>query len=95
MTDGVDRPSAARRDRRGRFLRGASGNSAGRPPGGLNAATRTAAALVEADRAFIAAHPLPFDRMAHPLGVEMRDTWQRLSACLDRVASFNQGVQFT
>jgi hypothetical protein len=36
----------ARRDRRGRFVKGTSGNPAGRPPGILNEATRTAAVLL-------------------------------------------------
>ncbi len=35
-----------RRDRRGRFKKGGSGNPAGRPPGILNAVTRTAALLL-------------------------------------------------
>ncbi len=46
MADKVDRPAPVRRDRHGRFLRGASGNPAGRPPGIMNAATRTAAMLL-------------------------------------------------
>jgi hypothetical protein len=46
-------------------------------------------ALVAADRAFIAAHPLPLDRSPHPLGADMAQVWQRLSAYLDRSARIN------
>ena len=46
-------------------------------------------ALVDADRAFIAAHPLPLDRAPHALGAEMRDAWQRLSGNLERMTEFN------
>ena len=49
MTDGVDRPFAARRDRRGRFVKGGSGNPAGRPPGIMNQATRDAAVLLSGE----------------------------------------------
>jgi len=50
-------------------------------------------ALVEADRASIAAHPLPLDRPPHPLGAQMRGAWERLSLYLDRAAKFNQSAQ--
>ncbi len=50
-------------------------------------------ALVEADRASIAAHPLPLDRPPHPLGAQMRDAWDRLSRYFDRAAEFNQSAQ--
>ena len=46
-------------------------------------------ALVEADRASIAAHPLPLDRPPHPLGAQMRGVWDRLSRYLDHAAQFN------
>ena len=46
VTDGIDRPHPARRDQRGRFLRGGSGNPPGRPPGIMNQATRDAAVLL-------------------------------------------------
>ena len=46
MADGVDRPYPVRRDRSGRFLRGASGNPLGRPAGIMNQATRDAAVLL-------------------------------------------------
>src|SRR5258708_18155878 len=46
MADGNDRPYPARRDRSGRFLRGASGNPLGRPAGIMNQATRDAAVLL-------------------------------------------------
>src|SRR5258708_18464379 len=46
MADGNDRPYPARRDRRGRFLRGASGNPLGRPAGIMNQATRDASVLL-------------------------------------------------
>jgi hypothetical protein len=49
-------------------------------------------ALVEADRASIAAHPLPLDRPPHPLGGQMRHAWDRLSRYLDRAAEFNQSA---
>ena len=42
-------PSPTHRDRRGRFQKGASGNPAGRPPGIMNAATRTAAVLLSGE----------------------------------------------
>ncbi len=50
-------------------------------------------ALVAADRASIAAHPLPLDRPPHPLGAQMRGAWERLSLHLDRAAQFNQSAQ--
>jgi hypothetical protein len=50
-------------------------------------------ALVNADRAFIGAHPLPLDRPPHPLGGQIRDAWECLSLHLDGVAQFNQRVQ--
>jgi hypothetical protein len=50
-------------------------------------------ALVEADRASIAAHPLPLDRPAHPLGAQMSGAWDRLSRYFDRAAEFNQSAQ--
>jgi hypothetical protein len=50
-------------------------------------------AMVEADRASIAAHPLPLDRPPHPLGAQMRGAWDRLSRYFDRTAEFNQSAQ--
>jgi hypothetical protein len=47
-------------------------------------------ALVKADRASLAAHPLPLDRPPHPLGAQMRDAWDRLSRYAVRAAQFNQ-----
>jgi uncharacterized protein DUF5681 len=49
--------------------------------------------LVDADSAFIAAHPLPLDRSPHPIGADMAEAWRRLLAYLDRTAEFNQGAQ--
>src|SRR5438874_5811648 len=46
VADGIDRSYPARRDRRGRFWRGASGNPLGRPAGIMNQATRDAAVLL-------------------------------------------------
>jgi hypothetical protein len=46
-------------------------------------------ALVAADRASIAAHPLPLDRPPHPLGAQMRGAWDRLSRYVDRAGKFN------
>jgi hypothetical protein len=51
--------------------------------------------LVDADWGFIAAHPLPLDRLPHPLGAEMNAAWHRLSAYLDRTAQFNRNAQPT
>src|SRR5712691_693644 len=45
LTD-IEQRDPIRRDRRGRFAKGASGNSAGRPPGIMNQATRIAALLL-------------------------------------------------
>lgn len=45
----VPQAPPARRDRRGRFAKGGSGNPAGRPPGIMNEATRTAAVLLSGD----------------------------------------------
>src|SRR5260370_40263442 len=45
LTD-IDRQDPIRRDRRGRFAKGASGYPAGRPPGIMNQATRIAALLL-------------------------------------------------
>ena len=50
-------------------------------------------ALLKADRASIAAHPLPLDRLPHPLGGHIRDAWERLSLHLDGRAQFNQSAQ--
>jgi len=50
-------------------------------------------ALVEADRASIAAHPLPLDRQPHPLGGQMRGASDRLSRYLDRPGQFNQSAR--
>jgi hypothetical protein len=61
----------------------------GRDAWGMLAAIPDTPALVEADRASIAAHPLPLDRTPHPLGAQMRDVWDRLSRYLDRAAKFN------
>jgi hypothetical protein len=61
----------------------------GRDAWGMLAAIPDTPALVEADRASIAAHPLPLDRPPHPLGAQMRDAWDRLSRYLDRAAQFN------
>jgi len=49
--------------------------------------------LVDADRGFIAVHPLPLDRVPHPLGAEMGAMWRRLSVDLDRTAQFNRNAQ--
>jgi len=67
----------------------------GRDAWGMLAAIPDTPALVEADRASIAAHPLPLDRPPHPLGAQMRGAWERLSRHLDRTAEFNPGVQST
>jgi hypothetical protein len=48
MTDG-DGQRPARRDGRGRYLRGASGNPAGKPRGCLNHATRIAAEMLDGE----------------------------------------------
>ena len=46
---GNDRNSPAPRDRRGRYVKGASGNRAGKPRGCLNRATRAVAALIDGE----------------------------------------------
>ncbi len=61
----------------------------GRDAWGMLAAIPDTPALVEADRASIAAHPLPLDRPRHPLGAQMRGAWDRLSRYVDRAAKFN------
>jgi hypothetical protein len=40
--------------------------------------------LLAADHAFLAAHPLPLERVPHSLGAEMRSQWDRLSRYLAR-----------
>jgi len=65
----------------------------GRAAGDTLAAIPDTPALVEADRVFIAAHPLPLDRPPHPLGRQIRDIWERLSRRLDGLMQFNQGVR--
>ena len=61
----------------------------GRDAWGMLAAIPDTPALVEADLASIAAHPLPLDRQPHPLGAQMRDAWDRLSRYIDRAGEFN------
>jgi len=55
MADKVDRPAPVRRDRHGRFLRGASGNPAGRAPGiierGQSTEARNRPDVVQKDQA--------------------------------------------
>ena len=68
-----------------RYIGRAAGNTLGAIP--------DRPTLVDADRGFIAAHPLPLDRPPHPLGAEMGAAWHRLSAYLDRTAQFNPGVR--
>jgi len=65
----------------------------GRAAGDTLGAIPDTPALLDADRAFIAAHPLPLDRPPHPLGGQIRDIWERLSRYLDGLAQFNQGVR--
>jgi hypothetical protein len=65
----------------------------GRDAWGMLAAIPDTPALVAADRASIAAHPLPLDRPPHPLGAQMRGAWDRLSLYFDRAAEFNQSAQ--
>ena len=76
MADGADRPFAARRDRHGRFLKGASGNPSGRPPGILNEATRTAAVLLGGEAGALT-------RKAIELGLSGDIAALRL--CIDRI----------
>src|SRR6266851_6645150 len=64
----------------------------GRAAGDTLGAIPDMPALVDADRAFIAAHPLPLDREPLPLGAEMSAAWHRLSAYLDRAAQFNRNA---
>jgi len=48
-------------------------------------------ALVAADRAFLAAHPLPLDRApGHPLGEEMARVWCDISSKLEEWRSLDR-----
>lgn len=67
---------SSRRDRRGRFVKGASGNPAGRPPGIMNAATRIAALLLSEEAG-------PLTRKA--IDLALAGDLAALRLCLDRI----------
>jgi hypothetical protein len=71
-------PTHLRRDRRGRFVRGHSGNLAGRPPGIRNRATMAAEAMLDGEAAALT-------RKALDLALEGDTAALRL--CLDRVVA--------
>lgn len=70
------------RDARGRFLRGVSGNPAGRPKGRVNEGTRAAAALLDGEAEALARKAIELALAGDPVALRL---------CLDRIVGVRRG----
>lgn len=70
------------RDARGRFLKGVSGNPAGRPKGRVNEGTRAAAALLDGEAEALAKKAIEMALAGDPVALRL---------CLDRIVGVRRG----